>query len=142
MGRQTPYQTVEKALLGAIIMDSEVFTPSPLENYNKPEDLMIETEKQLQYVRRISRSVETAIRYHQGRAIRLGVTGKLTKHEKSMASKVYALFTDFEWLIQNYQGSPTEIEKLSNSEIRMLRGLLQDPINDDLSDLLNFDNLE
>ena len=133
---------VEKAMLGAIIMDSEVFIPSPLESYTEPDLLMIETEKQLQYVRRLSRSLETHIRYHQGRALYLKTTGNLTKHEKSMAKKVYTLFADFEWLIQNYQGSPTEIEKLSDNEIRMLRGLLQDPINDDLGDLLNFNYLE
>ena len=120
MGRQTAYQIVEKALTQAIMRDSEVFTLSPLDGLTDPEQLITETKVQLGYVRFLARSLETHVRFHQGRA--LAITGELDlmKHEKHTAHNVYRLFRGFEWLIPNYSGNPNEIDKLTDQDIKQL----------------------
>src|SRR5580692_756353 len=142
MGKQTAYQIVEKALYQAIMRNSEVFTLSSLDGLTDPTQLVTETKAQLGYVRFLARSLETHVRFHQGRALAMTGDLDLTKHEKHTATNVYRLFRGFEWLVQNYSGSPTDIDKLTEGEIIQLRGLLQDPINDELEAILDFDAYE
>ena len=56
-----------------------------------------------------------------------------------MSTKVYKLLKGAEYLIPTFYGKVADIAKLTDYEIKHLRALFEDPINDDLEDLLNFE---
>jgi hypothetical protein len=144
MGKHSAYREVENALLKAIYEDNEAPVLSPLESLTEPLLIYTHASQHLSYLRQLSRSLETNIRYHQGRALALDdprnatMTSGLSPYEKRAATNVYQLFRDHEWLISRYTGTIRTLAKITNPEIKELRGLLHDPINDDLEELLDF----
>ena len=115
---------------------------SPLDQITDAKLIYQEVRNQLNYLWNLTRSLETHIRYHQGRALRTvphsGRPG-ITTYEERLSLRVYDLFQGGEYLIPHFYGNLTDISKLNETEIQRLRTNFDDPINDSLQDLLSFD---
>jgi hypothetical protein len=142
MGKYSAYRAVEGALLEAIYSDNEAPELSPLNTLEDAELICSEARVQAKYLRNLTNSLETNINFHRGRALLLRRRtidqSLLTPYETRIATRTYSLFKGFEVLIGNYFGKPIEISKLTDQEIRQLRSLLHDPVNDELNNILDF----
>ena len=71
MGKHSAYRETETALVNAIWMDNKAPVLSPLNQINEALLINLEVQNQLDYLYRLTRSLETNIRFHQGRAIEI-----------------------------------------------------------------------
>src|SRR4051794_20861183 len=117
MGKMTAFKDVKFGIQNVILSSSEVFMPSSLENISNPETIITLTKRNLEGIKNLTRSLETMMRYHQGKAVReakiQGITLNLTKYESDLTERVYGLFLDYEWLLAYYHERPLQIEKLT-----------------------------
>ena len=72
---------------------------------------------------------------------------KLESHQRRITENVYYLFKEHEYLLPIYFGRDNAFNKVDNKHLRQLREVLNelsegpsDPINQDLADLLTFDD--
>ena len=68
----------------------------------------------------------------------------MNKHDKAVATHVYDLFHGYEYLMPNYFESEEAFFRVNTFEITKLRNYLadalrEDPINQELDDILTFD---
>ena len=147
MGKHSAYKEIETALVNAIWMDNEAPVLSPLNQINEALLINLEVQNQLGYLHRLTRSLETNIRYHQGRAIEIerknGSVNPaqdlgIPAYEAKVSTKVYKLFKGADCLIGYFFGKVADITNLSDFEIGQLRAYIEDPINDGLDELLDF----
>src|SRR5271156_5067347 len=126
MEKHSAYREVENVLLKAIYEDNKAPVLSPLESLTEPLLIYAHASQQINYLHQLSRSLETNIRYHQGRALALDdpknatMTSGLSPHEKRVATNTYQLFHDYEWLIPRYTGKMLALTKITAPEIREL----------------------
>src|SRR5437588_6165433 len=155
MGKLTAYQEIKEALEAAIISSDEPFVVSSLDELHDPFEICQITEKQLRDIMKMKRSITINARYHQGRALKkkggsqknLQNELKLESHQRRIAENVYYLFKEHEYLLPVYFGRDDAFNKVDNKHLRQLREVLNklsegpsDPINQDLADLLTFDD--
>ena len=124
MGKHTAYRDVEKALLEAIYLDNETFVLSSLDSWNDAYLIYNEAQKQTKYLHQLTRSLETNIHFHKGRALFLEPRNLrnlgMSDHEVKVARNTYKLFKGVEGLIGSFFGKPTDIVKLTDYEIEQL----------------------
>ena len=146
MGRKDDRKIVEMAFIMAIAGDDNPYNGSPLSQMNDGEELLDEARKQLDFTRRLNNSIETSIRYHQGRALsilnRNQEQSTSRRYEQDIAQRTYQLFKDHEDLIPYFYEKPSRIGKLTKQEVREIRSFCEDPINIQLEELLDFEDVE
>ena len=128
---------------------------SSLDELHDPFEICQVAEKQLRDITKMKRSITINARYHQGRALKkkggswknLQNELKLESHQRRITENVYYLFKEHEYLLPIYFGRDNAFNKVDNKHLRQLREVLNelsegpsDPINQDLADLLTFDD--
>ena len=150
MTKLTAFQEIKKTLETALISDHDPFVDSQLDELIEDSDVIKRAEEQLLGAKKLRYSVTINARFHQGRVLskytssRTKNTLGMNRRDHTVASRIYEIFDGHEYLIKTYWGKEDTFYRLSDREVKQLKDFLdsyviEDPINKDLNDLLNFD---
>ena len=64
----------------------------------------------------------------------------INEYDTKAARRIYKLFKGVDVLIGFFYRKTVDVVKLTDHEIKQLRALVEDPINDDLDEILNFND--
>ena len=142
MGKTAAFKDVKFTIKDALLRCNETFEFSSLDEIHDPDQLAGMAKRQIENLRKMSRSLEMIARYHQGRAFIMKKDIPATKYEKDLSERVYTLFLGNEWILGYYYGKPIEVGKLTYVEIAQLKEMMSDPINGELGELLDFTGIE
>lgn len=148
MPKITAYIEIEETLGKALVFGSEPFVANRLDELTEESEIVKEAERQLKDIKKMKQAITINARYYQGKALRSKISKQgsygMNKHDKSVATHIYDLFHGYEYLMPNYFGSEEAFFRVNNFEITKLRNYLadalrEDPINQELDDILTFD---
>ena len=119
---------------------------SSLDELTEVTEICKEVRKQLINIKQMNAAITIDTRYHQGRALngRLGSHRvicqqlKISDHERRIVVNVYKLFKGHESTMTNFFERDECFRNLTGPQIKMLRTILDDPVNDALQELLDF----
>src|SRR6201985_3888605 len=131
--RRNHRKEVEKAVMDALHQGPETINLVSLDQEEDPERLIQLTQQYHQWLCRQSQSTDAKIRFHQGQVRTLyrqkgSYESTLTKFEKDIADKTYALFLGYEWLLDGFYGHTRDIVKLTYHDITQIRNSISENI--------------
>src|ERR1700677_2726872 len=131
--RRNHQKDIEKAIKEAMTRGSDTIDLVPLDQEEDPEKLLILTQQYHEWLCNQSRVTDVTIRFHQGRACYLRRRSQrqeipLSKFEKDIADRTYALFLGYEWILAGYYGKTIDIAKLTFAEIAQIRKMIEEEI--------------
>ena len=138
--RRDHKKEVEKAVMKALYNKPETIDLVPLDQEEDPERLLQLTQQYHEWLCRQSMTTDAIIRYHQGRARglyreRFKRETLMTRYDKDVADRTYALFVGYEWLMDRFYRKVLDISKCTFAEIAQIRQLICDDIEKLLSSL-------
>lgn len=132
---------IRDALGKALTLDYTPHVATGMENMVDPEEIIDESNRQLQAIKCISNSITMIAKFHQGRAIELSREKlKLSRRERIAVTNIYKIFKGYEHILPNYHYSIAPFYQLAGRDITGLRAYIAeaefDKINIDLTELL------
>src|ERR1700742_4569881 len=131
--RRNHRKDVEKAIKEALMREPDSIDLVLLDEEEDPEKLLILTRQYHEWLCNQSRVTDVTIRFHQGRACYLRRRLQkqempLSKFEKDIADRTYALFLRYEWILSRFYGKTIDIIKLTYVEIAQIRQAIENEI--------------
>lgn len=130
------FREVQHAITNAILQPEEELLFNNINDLNDPEEILAQSKYQIEQARRSNNSIAVNLRFHQGRALHLHGALRprkpklqMSRQEKVLAEQVYALFYQYDWIINTYYGTLDPIRKLTVTEISEVRKLMRNMIN-------------